>query len=118
MEVAQEKLAKKIYRIAPSGRIDTYTVPDLESVIEAHLDAKRTRLIIDLAVVTYISSSGLRALLSAQRRARGARGDVVLCNMAPRIREIFEIVGFLSLFVVSASVKEATEAFATRMSKK
>ena len=118
MEVAQEKLARKIYRIAPSGRVDTYTVPDLESVINAHLGAKRTRLVIDLSVVTYVSSSGLRALLSAQRRARGAGGDVVLCNMSPRIREIFEIVGFLNLFVVSASVKEATGAFATGRSKK
>ncbi|HET7087163.1 MAG TPA: STAS domain-containing protein [Anaerolineae bacterium] len=105
--VAQEILEADIVRVAPQGRLDTFSVPPFEQVLTEHLDAGRARLIVDLAGVTYVSSSGLRALLSARRRARLAGGDVVLCSMAPRVREIFEMVGFISLFNVYPTAEEA-----------
>ena len=105
--VAQEIVEGDIVRIAPQGRLDTFSVPPFEQVLTEHLDAGRSRLIVDLAGVTYVSSSGLRALLSARRRARTAGGDVVLCSMAPRVREIFEMVGFISLFHVYPTPDEA-----------
>lgn len=108
--IGQEQLAGNAVRIAPEGRLDTFAVPAFEAVLSEHLDAGRSRLVIDLASVNYVSSSGLRALLSARRRARVGGGDVVLCNMASRVREIFEMVGFVSLFGIYASVDEAVSA--------
>jgi anti-anti-sigma factor len=107
----QETLKSDVYRIAPEGRLDAVTVPAFEAVLTESLDAGRSKLVIDLAGVTYVSSSGLRALLSVRRRARSEGGDVVLCNMLPRVREIFEMVGFISLFKIFASVQEAERMF-------
>ncbi len=113
---AQEILAGDVVRVAPQGRLDTSSVPEFELILSEHLDAGRSRLVVDLADVTYVSSSGLRALLSVRRRARAGGGDVVLCNMAPRVREIFEMVGFVSLFGIFASVQEAVAAFSIDVS--
>ena len=115
-KLAQEMLTGDVVRVAPQGRLDTFTVPEFEQILTEHLDAGRARLVVDLADVTYVSSSGLRALLSARRRARAAGGDVALCSMAPRVREIFEMVGFVSLFGIFASIQEAVAAFSLDVS--
>lgn len=114
--VAQESLAGDVFRIAPEGRLDAVTVPAVEAVLNEHVEAGHSRLVIDLSGVTYVSSSGLRALLSARRRARAGGGDVVLCGMQPRVREIFEMVGFVSLFKIVASVEEAARTFTNGVS--
>jgi len=114
--VAQELLTGNVLRLAPEGRLDTFSVPAFETALSESLDAGLSRLVIDMANVTYVSSSGLRALLSARRRARSAGGDVVLCNMAPRVREIFEMVGFISLFNIFSSVVDAAAKFNTGVS--
>ena len=111
LQVLQEVLPGDVHRIAPQGRLDSNTVVAFEQVIVAHLESGRVQIVIDMLGVTYVSSSGLRVLITAQRRARSSSGDVVLCNMQPRIREIFEIVGFLGLFTVRASLAEAQQAF-------
>jgi len=108
--IVQDLFEGQVARLAPQGRLDTFTVPAFEQILNEHLDAGHARLIVDLAEVTYVSSSGLRALLSARRRARSAGGDVVLCNMAPRVREIFEMVGFVSLFSIYPSAQDAARA--------
>jgi anti-anti-sigma factor len=116
LQIAQETLDGDVLRIAPDGRLDAVTVPVFETALTESLDGGRVRLIVDLTGVTYVSSSGLRALLTARRRARSGGGDVVLCNMAPRVREIFEMVGFVSLFSIFASVQAAAQAFGTGVS--
>jgi anti-anti-sigma factor len=109
--IAQETMAGGVLLLRPAGRLDTFSVPAFETTLTEALDAGQTRLVIDLADVTYVSSSGLRALLSARRRARSAGGDVALCNMASRVREIFEMVGFVSLFHILPSAQEAANLF-------
>jgi anti-anti-sigma factor len=107
--IVQTVLDDGVVCVGPQGRLDTFNVPAFEMALTEQLDAGHMRIVVDLAEVTYVSSSGLRALLSARRRARSGGGDVVLCNMAPRVREIFEMVGFVSLFNIFASVEEAVD---------
>ncbi len=114
MNIIQESLSGNVYRIAPDGRLDAVTVPALETVLNNHLDAQQVRLILDMSAVTYISSSGLRALLHARKRAQAGGGDVVLSGMNPRVREVFEMIGFTSLFKVFDRVTEAAALFQAR----
>ena len=58
-----------------------------------------TDLVFDLANLTYISSAGLRVLLSAQK-AMNKKGTMVLRNVKPEIMEIFEITGFSSILTI------------------
>ena len=110
MNVLQETLPGQVYRIAPQGRLDAVTVPGLEVAIDEQLAARHFRLIIDLAEVGYMSSSGLRALLRARRQAQAGGGDVVLCAMNERVAEVFEMIGFNTLFRIFPTAAEAAAA--------
>jgi anti-anti-sigma factor len=111
MNIHVEVLAVQVYVIAPQGRLDAVTVPDLEAVFEAQLGAGHVQLVLDLTGVTYLSSSGLRALLRARKLAQAGGGDVVLYGLTPRVREVFEMIGFTSLFQIFEQAAEAAARF-------
>ena len=78
--------------IALEGRLDTMTVPQLEQEIKSIPDTV-TELIVDLAGTEYISSSGLRVLLSADKVMR-SRGGMKITNANELLKEIFDVTGF------------------------
>jgi len=89
------------------GRLDAAATPALESELEAALASGQTRLIVDLAGATYISSSSLRALLGAWRRVHARGGDLVLAGLRPRVREVFEMIGFDHVFTIRDTTEQA-----------
>jgi anti-sigma B factor antagonist len=111
VRVAEERLAGGVVRLMVEGRLDAVTVPAFEQTLQRLLAEGQFRFIVDLGAVSYISSSGLRALLTARRLARSRGGEVFLCQLHPRVREIFEMVGFLSVFSVYPTCQEAANAF-------
>lgn len=74
------------------GRLDYNTSPQLDGVLRDSLDGI-TDLTIDMDSITYISSAGLRLLLSTQKSMK-KQGVMRLINVRPEIMEIFEITGF------------------------
>lgn len=76
-----------------SGRVDTTTAPEVEKTLNANLDGV-TALVFDFTNVAYISSAGLRVLLSAQKRMR-KQGTMKLTGVNAEIMEIFEVTGFV-----------------------
>ncbi len=107
MNIHLEQLADGVYGIGPQGRLDAVTVPALEAAFDEQLQAGHVQIVLDLTDVTYLSSSGLRALLRARKAAQAGGGDVVLCGMTPRVREVFEMIGFTSLFQVYGAAADA-----------
>ena len=81
-----------------SGRLDTMTAPELESFLKDNLDGV-TALTIDLQDLEYMSSAGLRVMLSAQKRMN-AQGDMQVCHVNETIAEIFEVTGFNDILTV------------------
>ena len=80
--------------IAPEGRLDTTTAPELEAELK-NLEGV-TELKFDLAGLEYISSAGLRVLLSAQK-TMNKQGSMIILNTKPEIMDIFEITGFTDI---------------------
>ncbi len=78
--------------IAAEGRIDTATAPELEQTIKDSVDGADS-LVLDLAQVSYISSGGLRVLLSAHK-IMSKKGGMTVTNAGDNIMEIFEVTGF------------------------
>ena len=78
--------------IALSGRLDTMTAPELETEIRQSLDGVDT-LALDFADLEYISSAGLRVLLSAHK-AMSAKGGLKIRNVSEIVQEVFEVTGF------------------------
>ncbi len=83
---------------ALEGRLDTMTAPLLESEIQGKLDGV-TDLEFNFAKLTYISSAGLRVLLSAQK-IMNKQGKMVIKNVCDEIKEIFEVTGFSDILTV------------------
>ncbi len=94
--------------LAPNGRLDTGTAPDFEAALLSALSSS-SKLIVDLANVDYISSAGLRVVLMGAKRGRQAGGGLVLCGLAPSIRDVFAVSGFLKILRTAESREQAVE---------
>ncbi len=81
-----------------SGRLDTTTAPQLEEVVKAELSGKES-LVFDLADLEYISSAGLRVLLSAQKIMNN-QGSMTVKNVSEEVNEIFEVTGFADILTI------------------
>ena len=81
--------------VALEGRLDTTTAPQLETELRDALDGV-SDLTFDLAALDYISSAGLRVLLSAQK-AMNKRGEMLVRNASADLMEIFEVTGFVDI---------------------
>ncbi len=80
------------------GRLDTVTAPELEKELKASLDGV-TELRIDFEKLDYISSAGLRVLLSAQKQMT-KQGTMTLHHVNQTIMEIFEVTGFSDILTI------------------
>ena len=97
------KVSTKEYKHADlvivAGRVDGSTAPQLEQALKKIIGGGRFRIVVDLADVDFMSSAGLRALLSALKEThKFNRGDVYLAGMRDKIKKAFELAGFLELF--------------------
>ena len=84
--------------LAVEGRLDTTTAPDLEKELKASL-AGVTDLTMDFAKLEYISSAGLRVLLSAQKQMN-KQGSMVVRNVNEIVQEVFEVTGFADILTI------------------
>ena len=84
--------------IVLEGRLDTVTAPELEQALSESL-ADLSELTLDFEKLDYISSAGLRVLLSAQK-AMNKQGEMKLRNVGETIMEIFEVTGFSDILTI------------------
>ena len=92
MEVGFKQTGSELV-VTVDGRIDTTTAPQLEEAMDGKLEGVE-RLVFDLAKVDYISSAGLRIILTCLQ-VMCEQGEMVLRNVCDEVKEIFEITGFL-----------------------
>lgn len=115
MEEKQMEITSKLYRrvavLSVSGRIDTATSPDFEERIQQLIDEGHKNLIMDFAEVDFLSSSGLRVLVTTRKTLREAGGDVVLASPSQRAADSFEIAGLDKLFDSYPDRESAIGAF-------
>ena len=84
--------------VALEGRLDTTTAPELEAALTEALDGVES-LTMDFEKLEYISSAGLRVLLSAQKRMM-KQGEMKVIHVNETIMEIFEVTGFSDILTV------------------
>lgn len=86
--------------LAVAGRLDTATSPDFEKEIKESVTDAVTSLDIDMKDLEYISSSGLRVLLSAQKMMNGKQGTLTILNPNEVVSEVFEVTGFSDILTI------------------
>ena len=97
MNITTNKENNKL-TVALEGRLDTTTAPEFETALQA-VDAGITELILDFAGLAYVSSAGLRVLLTTQKKMN-KQGKMIIKNVCDDIKEIFEITGFLDILTI------------------
>ena len=97
MEIKKTK-NDAVLTLAIQGRIDTTTAPQLEAELKADIDGV-TELYLDFTGVEYISSAGLRVLLSAQK-LMSRQGKMVLSHVNESVMEVFEVTGFSDILTI------------------
>ncbi len=111
MEVTTKELRRCDLVIA-KGRIDTATVKTLAEALAKIKEAGRYRIVLNMKDVTYISSAGLSELIDTQNTCKYLkRGELVLAEVPPRIREVFELAGLTPLFKMYDTEIEAVGNF-------
>ena len=80
------------------GRLDTVTAPQLDKAINEDIEGAKS-LVLDLKEIEYISSAGLRVLLSAQKKMQRG-GSMKVINVCEPVMEVFEMTGFADILVI------------------
>lgn len=85
--------------LALEGRLDTVTAPQLEAELKTALEGAKS-LTLDFSKLDYISSAGLRVLLSAHKIMAG-KGGMKVTNVNEIVREVFEVTGFADILNIA-----------------
>lgn len=99
MDITAEKM-KRCELVTVSGRIDSATAPELEETLLGLIQSGQRNIVVNLRDADYISSAGLKAMLSALMKVRKSipPGNVVISEITPDLKESFNLVGFDRLF--------------------
>lgn len=98
MTISADKKGSKLV-LSLEGRLDTTTAPELEQELGTYLDDVND-ITFDCNGLEYISSAGLRVLLSAQKAMNKKEGKLVVKNINDTIREVFEVTGFTDVITI------------------
>lgn len=82
-----------------TGRLDTMTAPELDAKLEGPKETADS-LIFDMTDLEYVSSAGLRSLLSAQKAMNKKGGKMVVRNASEEVNEVFEVTGFSDILTI------------------
>lgn len=94
-----------------AGRIDAATAPEVNRMVRQAMRDGGKQIVVELRDVTFLSSSGLRALLLLARELRRDGGDLVLCALQPQVAEVFHLTGFDQIFQLHHTREEAAAGF-------
>lgn len=95
--------------VAPVGRIDSTTSPALDAHLLGLAKGGTQRMVVDFSGVDYISSAGLRVMLSLAKRTKETKGRLALAALGDSVRQVFALAGFLPLFSVEPTSDAAVE---------
>ena len=90
-----------------SGRLDSEATPEFERQCLKGINDQTRTLILDLSGLEYLSSAGLRTILSAGKTLQAKEGKLILCVPKGQTRQIVEAVGFHKMFTICANMEEA-----------
>lgn len=90
--------------------LDASNVREFKDAIQAVMH-ERTRVVLDMAGVKFVDSSGLGALISCLRQLNGRRGDFKLCAMSKTVRALFELMRMHRVFNIHETRDEAVRSF-------
>jgi anti-anti-sigma factor len=96
--------------VTVSGRLSSAVADQFQDQLMAELDRTPAALVVDFSDLRFITSTGLRTLIVAAKRAHGEGYRIHLCGMSETIFEVFEVSGLLRIFTVHPSLEAGLAA--------
>lgn len=112
VEISKNSM-KRCELVTVSGEVDSASAPAMEEALQGLIAEGTKNLVVNLSQVSFMSSAGLKALISAQMKVRKMipSGEVVLSETPPFLRETLELVGFHHVFKFYKDDVEAVGSF-------
>ncbi|NJD05931.1 MAG: STAS domain-containing protein [Methylococcaceae bacterium] len=110
MNITVENADNKTLISLKEERIDAHNSLELKDFLQKLLENGQHLLIVDLAAVRFIDSSGLGALLSGYKNANLRQGSLILTGLQPRVHSMFELTRLHRVFEIYSSLDEALAA--------
>jgi stage II sporulation protein AA (anti-sigma F factor antagonist) len=96
--------------VSVAGKLDAVSAGDYEKAISQLISDGKIRFVVNFAGLTYISSAGLRVLLSTAKQLKPKGGIALFANLQDNVQEVFEMTGFSSILGVHPSLEAALAA--------
>jgi anti-sigma B factor antagonist len=106
MEISIDKQSKAVI-VMVKGRMDGVSAPEFEKTVADHIASGASRFVVDCSALEYISSAGLRSLLTTAKTLKARDGELVFAALRDAVREVFEIGGFIKIFSLYDSIDAA-----------
>ena len=110
LDINVESMAR-VELVTVSGRVDSNSAGELEKAVNDIIARHKHNLVLELSGVDYMSSAGLRVLISALRTCKGKRGNVCLVAVNERVDEVLELAGIKPMFTIYDNTTSAVGSF-------
>ncbi|MBC8420467.1 MAG: STAS domain-containing protein [Pseudomonadota bacterium] len=107
MKITNTGKNKDCLIVTVEGRMDAVTAPEFERCLKEWIDEGETLFIVDFGGLDYISSAGLRSILTIAKSLKLKKGQIALSALRSTVKEVFEISGFSTIIPVFESVEAA-----------
>jgi anti-sigma B factor antagonist len=108
----QKSSQEGISVISIEGYMDAHTAPEFERAIQEEIDAGNVRIVADCSRLTYISSAGFGVFMGFIEEIHEQGGDIKICSLSPKVRQVFEMLGFQELYDICDDLPGAIQKFA------
>jgi anti-sigma B factor antagonist len=102
---------KRVDLVSVAGRIDSSNAGELEKTLSGIIESGRFNIILELSQLTYMSSAGLRAIVSTLRECKKRFGDLRLAAPSERVTEVLDLAGLMPLFDIYEDTTAAVGSF-------
>jgi anti-sigma B factor antagonist len=102
---------ENVLLVEASGRIDSSNANQFGEALNNVADGGHLQVVLDLSGVDYMSSAGLREIVSAVKKLNRQKGDLRLAQPSPRVMEVLELTGLDSALQIFPSQTEAIGSF-------
>lgn len=110
MDIKTRQL-KHVTVMSVIGRVDSATAPDLEKSLQGLVESDHNQIVLDLHETEYMSSAGLRVLVSSLKLTKKNGGDLRLAQISGRVQEVLDLAGLTPIFQLYSDVVEAVGSF-------
>lgn len=106
-----EETRRDVLILKLQGRLDALTSPAVERKIFDHINNGKHKLLLDFSGVEYLSSAGMRMLLSTAKKLKSLSGKLIVCNIVPNVMDVLRMSGFDHVLDLSKTEEEALQRF-------